>query len=385
MNVSRLYCSVAALACVASYAQAGPAVARAPVTGLVAERPASGGFEETDRGFMVEYAATIPGTEVPFTMVPVPGGTYTMNRHGNTFIVEIEPFWMGKTEVTWAEYQEYMSLTTALAKFDDRGWRQVSEANALDAITAPSKLYEPSFTFESGDDPDQPAVSMTQYSAKQYTKWLRLISNQFYRLPSEAEWEYACSAGSGGRFSFGDDPARLGDYAWYSENADHHLGSVATKKSNTWKLHDMHGNAAERVLDAYEPTDGAPGDGCTVTKEQAIAWPDLLYPRTLKGGGWQQQADQCTTRSRLASDDEWRMKDPNSPQSPWWYASDEGQQVGFRLLRPLADASPAGKEEYWEADIRRILAHVNRRIDEEGRGERGLADPNLPNAIETLE
>lgn len=357
-----------------------------PTPGLVAERPAEGRFVQTDRGFMVPYRATIPGTEVTFEMVPVPGGEYQMSRHGRTFTVKMEPFWMGKTEVTWAEYQKYMDLTTAFAKFDDRGIRQVDSNNQVDAITSPSKLYEPSFTFASGDDPNQPAVSMTQYAAKQYTKWLSLVTGQFYRLPSEAEWEYACSAGGTEKLSFAADEGALDDYAWYIDNSDFELGPVAQKKPNPWGLHDMHGNAAEWVLDAYEEMDGEPTDGSTVSVEDSILWPEELYPRVLKGGSWQHEAEECTAESRWPSDDdEWRINDPNSPQSPWWFASDEGQQVGFRLLRVLSDVPRETKEKYWQADAPRIMAHANRRIDEEGKGERGIVDPELPKAIENLE
>ncbi|WP_425397677.1 formylglycine-generating enzyme family protein [Aeoliella sp.] len=359
----------------------------APATpGLVDERPAKGHYVETDRGFMVPYRSTIPGTDVSFEMVPVPGGDYQMTRHGKTFTVKIEPFWMGKTEVSWAEYQKYMDLTTAFAKFDDQGIRQIDNSNEVDAITSPSKLYEPSFTFASGDDPDQPAVSMTQYAAKQYTKWLSLTTGQFFRLPSEAEWEYACGAGSAENFSFGSELDGLDEYGWFIDNCDYELGTVAEKKPNAWGLFDMHGNAAEWVLDAYEEMDDDPEDGSTVTVEESIAWPVELYPRVLKGGSWQHEAEECTTASRWASDDdEWRINDPNSPLSPWWFASDEGQQVGFRLLRPLVDAPRKEKEKYWQADAPRIMAHANRRIDEEGKGERGIADPELPKAIEKLD
>lgn len=353
--------------------------------GIVAAKPGEGRYVEVPQGFMVPYVATIPGSNVTYEMIPIPGGVYEFQQGDRTLEVEIEPFWIGKTEVTWAEYLRYMELSTAFDKFAELNLRKVESSDAVDAVTSPSKLYEPTFTFGSGDAPTQPAVSMSQYAAKQYTKWLSLMEGQFLRLPAEAEWEYACRAGTSTAYSFGDDPQQLGDYAWYEENSDLELGHVGQKRPNPWGLYDMHGNAAEWVLDAYDPPEEGPADGSRVSLLEAIAWPTELYPRLLKGGSWLQPAEECHSTSRLASDDdEWRINDPNYPQSPWWFASDEGQQVGFRLLRPLNAPPRDEQEKFWQADLPSIMEHADRRIDEEGRGERGLVDPKLPQAIESL-
>ncbi|MGI9429114.1 MAG: formylglycine-generating enzyme family protein, partial [Bythopirellula sp.] len=110
-------------------------------------------------------------------------------------------------------------------------------------------------------------------------------------------------------------------------------------------------------------------------------------PRVLRGGSWStEDPANCRSASRRQSnDDEWRSYDPNSPQSPWWFASEEGQTVGFRILRPANPPPRAEWEKYWEADVPKIQAHVDRRIDKEGRGERGIVDPELPAAMERLE
>jgi formylglycine-generating enzyme required for sulfatase activity len=343
-----------------------------------------------------DYRRTIPGSEVDFEMVAVPGGVFRMGSpddepdrrddEGPQFDVKIDPFWMGRNEVTWAEYQRFMALNSVFEKFNDRGVRPVEDKLGVDVITAPSKLYEPSFTYTPGEGPRQPAVTMSQYAAKQYTKWLSLLTGEFYRLPTEAEWEYACRAGTTTAYHFGDDAAALDDYAWYYENAEDQTHDVGTKKPNAWGLHDMHGNASEWVLDELRDGWYASLSGEPVAQSEALCWPEVLYPRVLRGGSWNLDPPDCRSATRRPSDDDvWRSYDPNSPQSPWWFASDESQDVGFRIVRPQHPPPRGEWAKYWDADLPEIQKVVDHRIDDEGRGERGRVDPELPAAIEQLD
>ena len=368
------------------------AVDELPV-GIVVEKPADGPFVKTERGYMVPYEAVIPGTEVTYKMIPIAGGIGTVGSpkdeadrlasEGPQFEVEIKPFWMGQYEVTWAEYKSYMAMHDIFKGFQTHKLRPFTEDKNSLIISAPSNLYDTSFTYRNGEEPELPAVSMSQYAAKQYTKWLSLMSERFYRLPTEAEWEYACRAGTKTAFHFGDDPADLDDYGWHYGNSNETTHHVGQKKPNPWGLYDMYGNACEWVLDGMLEDGYAQFGGKRVSTADALVKTKKLFPRVVRGGYYDLDPQDCRSASRLASsDDEWRGEDPNIPLSPWWFTSGPALGVGMRLVRPLEDSMPLKeKEEFWKADVQIVIDDVNFRIDEEGRGARGFVDKLLPKAI----
>jgi thiamine biosynthesis lipoprotein ApbE len=181
---------------------------------------------------MKPYRMTIPNSDVSFEMVPIPGGEFTMGTpatergrgkdEGPQRKVKLAPFWMSKHEVTWDEYRLFMF--SQLAKED------VNKDEVIDAVSRPTRPYV-EMSFGMGIN-GFPAISMTQHAANKYAEWLSAKTGQFYRLPTEAEWEYACRAGTSTAYSFGDDPANLGDYAWYSANSNGKYQKVGTKKPN---------------------------------------------------------------------------------------------------------------------------------------------------------
>jgi formylglycine-generating enzyme required for sulfatase activity len=293
---------------------------------------------------MKPYVEPIPGTDLKFEMIPIPGGRFTMGSppgeakrsedEGPQVKVEIAPFWMGKHEVTWDEFDQFaysLDLKKKQREAVDLA-NQPETEKAADAVTRPTPPYA-DMTFGLGHL-GQPAICMTHHAAMEYCRWLSAKTGKLYRLPTEAEWEYACRAGTKTAYSFGDDPAALGDYGWFVENAEKPQ-PVGTKKPNAWGLFDMHGNVSEWCLDHYAedsyslfPTDKpTPGP---------VVLPDAKeYPYVARGGSWDDDPDRLRSAARLASDREWSMQDPQRPQSIWWHT--DAQFIGFRIVRPLQE------------------------------------------------
>lgn len=364
--------------------------------GIVKDKPASGRFVKIEGGYMVPYKTKIPGSDVEFEMVPIPGGEYMMGspdgeegrskNEGPQIKVNVKPFWMGKHEVTWKEYMEYMNLDDKFKAFEAAKIRLVTKENAIDAISAPSGLYEPEHTFEKGDGPDQPAVTMTQYAARQYTKWLSKTSGDFFRLPTGAEWEYACRAGTTTAFHFGDDASKLGEYAWYSENSDDERRDVGQKKPNPWGLYDMHGSASEWVIDTDSDDGYAAWQGKTIDADKDIRWPKTLNNQIVRGGSFELDAEECRSAAFMTTEEEdWKDYDPNIPLSPWWFTTEPATGVGMRIIRPLdAPKGAAAQEKFWGPDVEESQLNTDQRIKANGRGSYGLVDKDLPKAIEEL-
>ncbi|HVV70581.1 MAG TPA: formylglycine-generating enzyme family protein, partial [Verrucomicrobiae bacterium] len=193
-------------------------------------------------------------------------------------------FWMSRCEVTQAEYQRVMGINPSNATGDAN--RPVERVSWFDAVEYCKRLT---------DEAERTG---------------RLPENYVYRLPTEAEWEYACRAGTSTRFSFGEDKngTQLVDYAWFTRNSDSVTHPVGTRKPNPWGLYDMHGNVWEWCLDRWD--DVLPGG--TVTNRITRASGSL---RVARGGSWLYEPKACRSANR---DD----------YSPFNRCSD----VGFRVV-----------------------------------------------------
>lgn len=361
--------------------------------GISKEKPAEGPSVKVETGYMVPYTFRIPGTDQSIEMVPVPGGEFLLGSpeneadrrddEGPQLKVTVDPMWVAKTEITWGQYKEYMELYGIFKDFESAGKRAVNDDNRVDAITAPTELYDPTFTYEYGEEPQQPAVTMTQYSAQQFTKWLSLITDQQYRLPTEAEWEYAARGGTTTAYSWGDETDKIDEYAWYFDNAEEGQLPVGQKKPNPFGLYDMHGNVGEWTVNAYTE-DGyqAFADKPGINATDVVVWPKTPSPCVIRGGTWEQDAEDLRSAARMATDDEeWKSEDPNFPRSPWWYTSDPARGVGFRLFRSYKPLPKDKLTKFWEPSAEDVVLDVQSRLDG-GRGGMGLVDKDLPAAIE---
>lgn len=362
------------------------------VLGIADQPPSDGPYVEVDGKYMVAYQLVIPGSRVIIEMVPVPGGEFTIGSsledESPQLVVQVQPMWVARYETSWREYGLYMSMYRLFNSIARKGLRTVHPDNEVDAVTAPTELYDPTFTYKYGQDPDLPAVTMTQYAAKQYTKWLSKLTGHQYRLPTEAEWEYACRAGSITEYCFGDDESELGEYAWYSDNSDEQPHPVGKKKPNAFGLYDMHGNVMEWVMDGYTED----GYQSLTNKPQPIPfleclqWPTSVEGRGLRGGSWQDFAEDCRSAKRMGSgeEDEWKEEDPNLPLSPWWFTTDPTRGIGFRIFRSYHPLDSELVSKFWELDHEYIEEDVSSRLNE-GRGIRGVVDPQLADEIKSLE
>ena len=361
---------------------------KANTLGISKTQPDSGPFVKlADDAFMVPYSHAVEGTEVSFEMIPIPGGKTTIGSpdeqpghsqdEGPEFTVQVEPFWMAKTELTWAEYKTFLKTYDIFKRLSRQGVRKASGLDQADAITIPTPLYEPSFTYEFGDDPQQPAVTMTQYSAKLYTQWLSGLTGTQYRLPSETEWEYAARAGTTTAYSFGDDPAELDQYAAFADNSPDGAPKVGSKKPNLFGLHDMHGSVWEWTLDHYATDSYSGRQGKTLSVSESLVMPKEKSSRCVRGGGWQDPPERLRSAARLGSDDKvWKDADPNVPKSPWWFTDDPARMVGMRLVRSANPLPQEDLKKIWGVDHNEINEDVLFRL-EEGRGAIGISVPEL--------
>ena len=289
------------------------------------------------------YSTTIPGSEVSFKMLPIQAGSFNMgsaetekNRatdEGPQKMIELSAFWMGEKEVTHDEF---------LLFFNDESLVRNSE---VDAVTRPTTQYI-DLSWGMGKQGGFPFNSMSQRTALMYCRWLYGKTGTFYRLPTEAEWEYACRAGTTTAYPFGDDSTAIGEYAWYAGNSENKYHKTGTKKPNAWGLYDMLGNVAEWTMDQY--------DEQAYTKlAEGAADPMMAstsrHPKAVRGGSFEDEADALRPAARRSWQAEWNKRDPQIPKSRWWLT--DAYFVGFRVVRPVKQPTPDEAAAFYKTQL----------------------------------
>ncbi len=296
-------------------------------------QPMSGAQSSPPAAEMKAYVETVAG--VSLQMTPIPAGTFTMGSpttepgraedEAPQHQVALRPFWMSTTEITWDLYDRFAF------SLDLKRERTPSPLPAgVDAVTRPTPPYaDESFGYGKGQ---QPVISISHHAAMEFCRWLSAKTGKLYRLPTEAEWEYACRADAQSAYSFGDDATKLKEQAWYLDNSDGAPHAVGKKRANAWGLYDMHGNVAEWCLDHYDKdfyatlTSGVAHSPVRLPSERR-------FPHVARGGSWDDEARRLRCAARRGSKKEWNRRDPQSPQSIWWLT--DATFVGFRVVRAL--------------------------------------------------
>jgi formylglycine-generating enzyme required for sulfatase activity len=281
-----------------------------------------------------EFTEEIPGTGEAIELAPIPGGSFLMGADDQQHEVVLDPFYMSKHEITWDLYRQFAAespddLQAHLQQVDFPG----------DAISLPSPPYT-DMSMGMGFE-GYPAVSITQYNAMMFTKWLTAKTGTFYRLPTEAEWEYACRAGQNEQYS---PPENLDNYAWHRGNSNDRYHLVGSLEPNEFGLYDMLGNVAEWTLDQYHV------DYIERLEDDPAVnpWfkPTELYPRAVRGGSWRDTEETASCLHRRGSTPNWKRDDPQFPKSLWWHTN--APFLGFRVVVPKNQPqSTEEMEEYW--------------------------------------
>ncbi len=295
-------------------------------------------FTQVSSQNMIKTEDQIPNTDIHIAMVPIPAGSFMMGNDKSkredekpARQIEISAFYMSAFEIS---HDMYMVFRDPEIDVDEEGRPRV------DGITRPSAPYEDP-VFGMGKE-GYPAAGMTQFSALQFCKWLSNKTGEFYRLPTEAEWEYACRAGSHEKYFFGKKKKDLAKYAWYEKNSEGTFHKIGKLQPNPWGLFDILGNVSEWTLDQYHID--AYGKN---RNESTDPWvkPTSLHPRSVRGGSFRNGVKELECAVRIESSLDWKKRDPQIPKSFWW--NTDSPFVGFRIVKPADQPTQEEQNAFW--------------------------------------
>lgn len=297
-----------------------------------------------------DFTEYIPQTNVSFEMVAVSGGDFNMGspeseafrkpHEGPVQRVRVNDYWMGKVEVTWDEYLAFFNATASEGR---KSLEELQRDAGVDAITGATPPWgAPDQGWGKGD---RPAITMSHFAAETYCQWLSKVTGKTYRLPTEAEWEYACRAGTDGPYFFKGDPkdysadgfmkkifkpdtSVINSYVIYSLNSEGKTHEPGEVKPNPFGLVNMMGNVSEFCQDWYVPDVYASYSGKPVINPTG---PVSGTEHVIRGGSYRSDAADVRSAARdQTRTDAWLVTDPQIPKSIWWYS--DCIHVGFRVV-----------------------------------------------------
>ncbi|MDX2443520.1 MAG: SUMF1/EgtB/PvdO family nonheme iron enzyme [Bacteroidales bacterium] len=295
------------------------------------------------------FKEKVPDTSVSFEMIAIPAGTfeigsnesepYRNENEGPAKNVKLSKFWMAKTEVSWNEYLAFFNATTSEGRKEST---EILEDQNLDAISGPTPPW--GAPDQGWGKTDGPAITMSHMAAETYCKWLSKVTGKKYRLPTEAEWEYACRGntaesyffeGSPKDYSkkqfinkiFGADTSIISSYIIYAENSNGKTQAPDKVKPNPFGLLNMLGNVSEFCQDWYAPDAYANYEDGITDPQGPIEGTDYV----IRGGSFNDDAADVRIAKRDHTRTEaWLVTDPQMPKSKWWYS--DCIHVGFRVV-----------------------------------------------------
>jgi len=298
------------------------------------------------------FTETVPGTTASIRMIAIPGGSFLMGSpedepfrredEGPQRTVTVSPFFMAECEITWDQFWAFYGATMSEGRTPPATVYANNAKNTLDAISGPTPPFgSPDQGWGQGD---RPAITMTHYAAEVFCQWLSLKTGKKYRLPTEAEWEYAARAqaitpyffeGDPSSFSnegffrrfFSADTSGINSFAVYVNNSGNRTADASRVAANQFGLKNMCGNVMEYCSDWYSSEAYAEiEDG---TKDPKGPADGVEY--VVRGGAYNSDASELRSAARSHTNhDAWMKTDPQNPKSIWWYSDIKG--IGFRVV-----------------------------------------------------
>ena len=282
-----------------------------------------------------DFTETVPGTGAAIDMVAIPGGEFLLGSpdkeaqrqadEGPQKRVRLSPFFMARTEITWTQYWNFYNETMSEGRTPPATIYALNSREDLDAVSGPTPPF--GYPDQGWGMGERPAITMTHYAAETFCQWLSLKTGRKYRLPTEAEWEYAARGGTSTPYFFDGKPQKNNAYLIYKDNARNRTQEPSAVQANPFGLKNMLGNVMEYCADFYqENAYSLIGDGDLDPKGPADG-----KEYVVRGGSYNSDAGavRCAARDHTQHD-KWLRTDPQNPKSIWWYSDIKG--VGFRVV-----------------------------------------------------